>query len=399
VRGKNIILGVTGSIAAYKTPALVRLLRKGGANVKVIMTDAAKDFVTPLTLSTVSNYPVLNRPFNPENGQWESHVDLALWADLMVIAPLSANTLAKMATGITDNLLLATFLSSRSKVMVAPAMDLDMYKHPSTQHNLEVLQLWNTIILEPTEGELASGLCGAGRMEEPELIAKKIYDFFIQKSPLTGKKVLISAGPTYEAIDPVRFVGNHSTGKMGFAIAQELINRGAEVFLVHGPVSIPKPKGCIQTHAVVSAQQMYDICTSMFVDMDMAIMTAAVADFAVENIQNQKIKKGNEEGINLKLIPNPDILAQLGVLKTQNQKLVGFALETQNEIENAILKLKKKNLDLIVLNSLQDEGSGFGTDTNLITLIDKNMHPQRLELQSKTNVAKDILDNLENQFR
>lgn len=394
LRGKNILLGVTGGIAAYKIPLLVRLLRKSGANVQVIMTEKAKDFVTPLTLSTVSNRPVLSQVFKPETGEWNSHVDLAEWADLFILAPLTANTMGKMVNGIADNLLATTYLSARSDVMFAPAMDLDMYQHPSTKNNLKILQDWGHHIIEPTEGELASGLCGEGRMEEPEKIFERIQDYFDRKSSLKGKKVLISAGPTYEAIDPVRFIGNHSSGKMGFALAGELAARGAEVYLVSGPVSLEDPVGISERVNVVSAKEMHDACMKLFSDMDIAIMSAAVADFTPEVAAGQKIKKGDQSP-EISLKSTQDILLNLGGQKEENQLLVGFALETENEIPNALKKLHKKNLDLIVLNSLNDQGAGFGHSTNQITLIDKNEHPQSFDLKSKKEVAIDIVDKIE----
>jgi phosphopantothenoylcysteine decarboxylase/phosphopantothenate--cysteine ligase len=394
LRDKNILIGVSGSIAAYKIPVLVRLLRKAGANVQIIMTPSAKDFVTPLTLSTVSNRPVLTQVFKPETGEWNSHVELALWADLLLLAPLSANTLAKMAHGIADNLLLTTYLSARTEVMFAPAMDLDMYKHPSTKKNIQTLLDRKHILIEPTEGELASGLCGAGRMEEPENIFRKIKQYFEQFSKLTGKKVMVSAGPTFESIDPVRFIGNHSSGKMGFAIAKELANRGAEVSLIAGPVSLATPVGITNRRNVVSAADMLEVCNECFPKMDIGIMAAAVADFTPQTKEIQKIKKGNVAPV-LKLTATKDILLALGNQKQSHQLLVGFALETENEVENALKKLHHKNLDLIVLNSLQDNGAGFGHDTNMITMIDRSEHPQSFGLKSKEEVAKDIVDKIE----
>lgn len=394
LKAKNILIGITGSIAAYKIPILVRLLRKSGANVQVIMTESAKDFVTPLTLSTVSNNAVLSQAFKTETGEWNSHIELAEWADLFLLAPLSANSMGKMVNGIADNLLLTTYLSARSEIMFAPAMDLDMYQHPSTKRNIQTLKDWGHIIIKPTEGELASGLCGAGRMEEPENILKRIEDFFEKKSKLKTKKVLVSVGPTYEAIDPVRFIGNHSSGKMGFAIAEELANRGAEVYIVSGPVSIFTPKNIESRVDVVSADEMYDECLNLFPTMDIAIMAAAIADFTPKNIASQKIKKGDKTPT-IELKPTKDVLFSLGKIKTDNQTLVGFALETENEISNAIKKLHKKNLDLIVLNSMNDKGAGFGYSTNQISLIDRNEHPQSFELKSKKEVAIDIIDKIE----
>ena len=394
LKAKNILIGISGSIAAYKIPILVRLLRKAGANVQIVMSESAKDFVTPLTLSTVSNRAVSSIAFDKNTGEWDSHVELGRWADLFVMAPLSANTMAKMVAGIADNHLLTTYLSARSDVMFAPAMDLDMYKHPSTLRNIDQLQQWGHILIEPTEGELASGLCGMGRMEEPEAIFERIDQYFDQQSILKGKKILISAGPTYEAIDPVRFIGNHSSGKMGYALAETLANKGAEVYLVSGPVALSPANNIATVVNVKSAAEMFEACNSVFDNMDIAIMAAAVADFAPANIAKQKIKKG-ESVPNIELVATKDILLSLGDRKQKNQILVGFALETNDEIANAISKLEKKNLDLIVLNSMQDKGAGFGHSTNQITLIDKDKHPQSFELKSKLDVAKDIVDKIE----
>lgn len=394
LNAKNILIGITGSIAAYKMPILVRLLKKAGANVRVIMTDSAKDFVTPLTLSTVSDYPVYSQFFKKETGEWNSHVAMAEWADLFLIAPLSANSLAKMVNGIADNLLLTTYLSARSPVMFAPAMDLDMYKHPSTKKNIDILKSWGHIIIEPTEGELASGLCGAGRMEEPENILKRIDSFFDINSKLKSKKILVSAGPTYEAIDPVRFIGNHSSGKMGFAIAEELANRGAEVYLVSGPVNIEASSSIYKRIDVTSAEQMNIVCNDLFAEMDVAIMSAAIADFTPKIVANQKIKKSASVP-EIELQPTTDVLKSLGERKAENQLLVGFALETENEVPNAMSKLKRKNLDFIVLNSTNDSGATFGTPTNKITIIDKNENAQLFELKSKSEVAIDIINKLE----
>ncbi len=394
LRAKNILIGVTGSIAAYKIPILVRLLKKAGANVQVIMTDAAKNFVTNLSLSTVSNRPVYSDFFNADTGSWNSHIELAEWADLFVIAPLSANSMGKMVNGIADNLLLTTYLSARSEVMFAPAMDLDMYRHPSTKNNINILVQRGHHIIEPTSGELASGLCGEGRMEEPENIFKVIESYFDKKSLLKGKKVLISAGPTYEAIDPVRFIGNHSSGKMGFALAEEIAGRGAEVYLISGPVSLQTPIGIKKRIDVVSADEMYQRCHQYFSQMDVAIMSAAIADFTPKKIADKKIKKG--QGLaNIELEPTKDVLLSLGKQKTENQLLVGFALETDQEIANAIKKLDNKNLDFIVLNSMNDKGAGFGVPTNKITIIDKYENAQSFELKTKKEVAIDIIDKIE----
>jgi len=394
LKGRKIIIGITGSIAAYKVPLLVRLLKKAGAEVQVIITPTAKDFVTPLTLSTLSGNPVLSEMYDKQDGSWNSHVDLGLWADLFLVAPASANTMSKMAHGGADNILLTTYLSARSHVMIAPAMDLDMYKHPSTKSNIELLQSFGHQIIEPTEGELASGLCGAGRMEEPEEIFKIIEAFFKKKTKLSGKKVLVSAGPTYEAIDPVRFIGNHSSGKMGFAIADELAERGAEVTLVCGPVNIETKNNSVKRINITSAQQMFDECTATFTNMDIGIMAAAIADFTPSFVAEQKIKKGDSTP-EIQLEPTKDVLKHMGSIKSDNQLLIGFALETNDEVANALKKLHKKNLDLIVLNSLQDAGAGFQHSTNQISLIDRGEHIQAFELKEKTEVAKDIVNRIE----
>ena len=393
LKGKNILLGITGSIAAYKAAILVRLLVKEGAKVKVIMTPLAKEFITPLTLATLSKNPILVDFFNPENGDWNSHVDLGLWADLYLIAPASANTMAKMAHGIADNLLLTSYLSARCKVMIAPAMDLDMFQHPTTQYNIKILQSRGNIIVEPTTGELASGLEGKGRMEEPEQIVTKVRDFFCNNTQLEGKKILITAGPTIEPIDPVRFIGNHSSGKMGYAIAEVLADMGASVILVSGPVALSAINKNIHIVKVSSALEMYKECLSNFPSCDVAIMAAAVADYRPSSVKNEKIKR-NESTYTLELVANPDIAAELGALKTKKQILIGFALETNNPIENASLKLKKKNLDFIVLNSLSEPGSGFNTDTNKISIIDRHNKIETFELKSKLEVAKDIVKKL-----
>lgn len=394
LNAKNILIGITASIAAYKIPILVRLLKKSGAIVRVIMTDSAKDFVTPLTLSTLSGFPVHSQFFKKETGEWNSHVAMAEWADLILIAPLSANSMGKMVNGIADNLLLTTYLSARSPVMVAPAMDLDMYKHYSTKRNIEILKSWGHIIIEPTEGELASGLCGAGRMEEPENILKRIEEFFSNNSKLKTKKVLVTAGPTYEAIDPVRFIGNHSSGKMGFALAEEFANNGAQVYLISGPVSLETPSSVFKRIDVTSAEQMLNACNELFVSMDIVVMSAAIADFTPKMVAKQKIKKSDSTQ-EIELKPTIDVLKTLGERKTDNQILVGFALETENEVSNAMSKLKHKNLDFIVLNSTNDKGATFGTSTNKITIIDKNENAQLFELKSKQEVAKDIINKIE----
>lgn len=383
----KILLGITGGIAAYKTPQLVRLLVKKGHNVRVILTEKAKDFVTPLTLSTLSKEPVLS-DFATIDGEWNSHVALAQWADLLLIVPATANTIAKMASGQCDNLLLATYFSAKKPVWVAPAMDLDMYAHPTVTENLIKLERFGNHIIPATYGELASGLVGQGRMAEPEDIVASIETALQETLPLKDKKILITAGPTYQAIDPVRFIGNFSTGKMGIAIANEAVRQGAEVHLVLGPSAEKNIDNKIHLHKVVSAQQMYEAAVAQFETCDMAILAAAVADYTPAEVAPQKIKKKGDELI-LTLIPTVDILASLGKLKT-TQKLIGFALETENEVENAQLKLQKKNLDAIVLNSLRDKGAGFGTDTNKITFITAQQL-QEFPLKHKEAVAKDIL--------
>ena len=390
--GKNILLGITGGIAAYKTASLVRLLKKNGANVKVILTPAAKDFITPLTLSTLSENPVYTSFFKEETGEWTNHVDLGLWTDLFVIAPATANTLAKMANGICDNLLLAVYLSCKSKVFIAPAMDLDMYIHPSTSTNLKTLTSYGNVIIDAKEGELASGLVGKGRMEEPEQIFNEVLTFFNQDKVLSGKKVLITAGPTYEKIDPVRFIGNNSTGKMGLNLADEALKLGAEVTLVIGPnnLSINPLINCIN---VQSSQNMYEAVHKNIADADVIIMSAAVADYTPKNVSDIKIKK-KTDSLTIELAPTKDILKSVGEIKTPKQILVGFALETNNEVENAKKKIQSKNLDLIVLNSLNDKGAGFGYDTNKVSIIDKNNNIEDYELKSKSAVAIDIFNKI-----
>jgi phosphopantothenoylcysteine decarboxylase/phosphopantothenate--cysteine ligase len=394
LNGKKILLGISGGIAAYKTASLVRLFIKAGAHVQVIMTPASKDFITPLTLSTLSKNPVYSSFYNQDeyNEKWNNHVELALWADLMLIAPATANTLSKMANGTCDNLLMAAYLSAKCPVYFAPAMDLDMYKHPTSISNfLSLTQFGNTMI--PAEsGELASGLSGEGRMAEPENIIAFLEADLNSKLPLKGKKILITAGPTYEAIDPVRFIGNHSSGKMGFDIALSAANLGASVILIAGPTHCKVDHTLINVIKVVSAQEMYDACHSHYTDVDVAIAAAAVADYKPKTVALQKIKKAADEFI-IELEKTKDILASLGASK-KNQFLIGFALETENEIENASLKIQKKNLDLIVLNSLQDKGAGFGKDTNKVTFIDKNFNVEPMELKSKEAVADDILNKV-----
>lgn len=383
----NIVLGITAGIAAYKTPQLIRLLIKKEHNVKVILTENAKEFVTPLTLSTVSKNPVLTNFSSPE-GNWHSHVELALWADAMLIAPATANTIAKMAHGVCDNLLLATYFSAKAPVFIAPAMDLDMYAHPTVTENLIKLKSFGNHIIPATYGELASGLVGQGRMAEPENIVLFLENALTENLPFKGKKILITAGPTYEAIDPVRFIGNFSSGKMGIALANEAVRQGAEVHLILGPSTEKNIHSQIHLHRVINAQQMYEATISEFPTCDIAILAAAVADYTPETVASEKIKKkgGN---LSLTLVPTVDILASLGKIKT-TQTLIGFALETENEVANAQTKLEKKNLDAIVLNSLRDAGAGFGTDTNKVTFITKETQ-NSFPLKTKEEVAKDIL--------
>ncbi len=393
MQGKHIIIGVTGSIAAYKAAALIRLLVKEGAEVKVVMTELAKQFITPLTLATLSKHPVMVEFYNPENGDWHSHVDMGLWADLYLIAPATANTIGKMAHGIADNLLLTTYLSAKCPVMVAPAMDLDMYRHPATQRNLDILREYGNLIVEPAEGELASGLTGKGRMAEPEEIAGAVRRFFHAGDDFKGKRVLLTAGPTYEKIDPVRFIGNYSSGKMGFALAEEFAGRGAEVILVAGPVSLQTVHPAIRRIDVESAAQMYEQVMQESAGCDVVVSCAAVADFTPAQKADQKVKRGKDAWL-LELQPTRDIAAALGERKKSGQILVGFALETNDETCNAVQKLHKKNLDLIVLNSLRDKNACFGFDTNKVTLIDRSERQFQYELKSKQAVARDIADHI-----
>jgi len=392
--GKKILVGITAGIAAYKSPFLVRGFIKKGANVKVVMTPSAKDFVTPLTLSTLSKNEVYSSFTNDENenAQWNNHVELGLWADLFIIAPATANTLSKMANGTCDNLLLAVYLSAKCPVYFAPAMDLDMYKHPTTIKSFNKLDNFGNIQIPATIGELASGLKGQGRMAEPEDIIEFIEKDILKALPLRGKKFLITAGPTYEAIDPVRFIGNHSSGKMGFALAEASANLGAEVTLITGPVSLHLTNNFIKIVNVTSAQEMYNETHNYFKDCDVAILSAAVSDFRPVEVASQKINK-KEDTISLKLKKTKDILESLGKIK-EDKLLVGFALETQNELENAKTKLKKKNLDLIVLNSLSDKGAGFKTDTNKVTLITRNNKIHSFQVKPKKEVADDILQHI-----
>ncbi len=392
--GKHILLGITAGIAAYKTASLVRLFVKSGAHVKVVMTPASKEFMTPLTLSTLSKNPVLDSFTNEDddNEVWNNHVELGLWADIFLIAPATANTMSKMASGNSDNLLLAIYLSAKCPVYVAPAMDLDMYRHASSKTSMSTLQSYGNIIIPAEVGELASGLVGAGRMAEPATIVKFIESHILEGLPLYQKKILITAGPTYEAIDPVRFIGNHSSGKMGFEIAKAASNLGAEVRLITGPTHQKISSNLITVIPVVSAQEMYEQVHQFYENCDIAILSAAVADYKIKVISNQKIKK-EEHSLTLELEKTQDILASLGKLKN-NQLLVGFALETDNEITNAIKKLKNKNLDLIVLNSLSDKGAGFGTNTNKVTLIKRDLSTTNFPLKSKAEVSKDILNEI-----
>ena len=393
MQGKHILIGVTGGIAAYKTAYLIRDLVKRGAEVKVIMTEKAKAFITPLTLATLSKNPILVDFFDPTNGAWNSHVSLGLWADAYVIAPATANTIAKMAHGIADNLLTTTYLSARCPVFVAPAMDLDMYAHPTTQENISYLKSKGVNIIDAGSGFLASGLEGKGRMAEPEEIAEQVSNYFTSTQELKGKKVLITAGPTYEKIDPVRFIGNHSSGKMGYALAEECAARGAEVTLVSGPVQIKAKHPNIKTISVESAGEMFEAASGEFDSANITILCAAVADFRPETQADEKIKREKDDLV-IRLKPTQDIAANLGARKRDDQILVGFALETNNEAENAQGKLKRKNLDFIVLNSLKDANACFGYDTNKITIIEKNGKTQAFELKSKTEVAKDIIDKV-----
>lgn len=392
--GKNILLGISGGIAAYKTASLVRLFIKMGANVKVVMTPASKSFITPLTLSTLSKNPVYSSFVNEEedNGVWNSHVDLGLWADFFIVAPATANTMSKMANGVCDNLLLATYLSAKCPVYFAPTMDLDMYKHESTLHSFQALESYGNIMIPATSGELASGLVGEGRMAEPEDIVSFIENDILEKLPLKGKKVLITAGPTYEAIDPVRFIGNHSSGKMGFEIAKAAANLGAEVILISGPTHEKATHSLINVIPIISAEEMYIAAHNYFKTVDIAILSAAVADYRPKEIATQKMKK-KATSLILELEETKDILASLGAIK-EKQFLVGFALETNNELENAKEKLIRKNLNLIVLNSLNDPGAGFKSETNKVTFIDDEDSVTVFLLKSKAAVASDLLNKI-----
>lgn len=395
LNGKKIVLGITGSIAAYKACLLIRQLIKRGAEVQVVITPAGKEFITPITLSALTHKPVISEFFSQRDGTWNSHVDLGLWADAMVVAPCTASTLGKMAHGIADNMLITTYLSMKAPVFIAPAMDLDMYRHPSTQANMKTLLSYGNHIIEPESGFLASGLEGKGRMEEPEVIADRLDKFFSensQPSPIAGKKVVITAGPTYEKIDPVRFIGNYSSGKMGFAIAEECLRRGADVTLVAGPVSLTCSSG-IRRLDVESCQDMYDAATSEFADADVAILAAAVADFRPALVADRKIKRGKDDMV-ITLCPTHDIAAALGASKKAGQTLVAFALETNDEEANAMRKLEKKNADFVVLNSLRNEGTCFRTDQNQIEIVSRDGKTS-YEKKSKADTASDIVDYLE----
>ncbi len=391
--GKNILLGITGGIAAYKTANLIRLFKKAGSNVQVVMTPAAKQFITPLTLSTLSENPVFSEFSDMNTGKWNSHVELGSWADLFIIAPATANTIAKMANGVCDNLLLATYLSAKCSVIVAPAMDLDMYNHATTKENLKKLIKNGNQVIDAREGELASGLVGLGRMEEPEEIFNYIFNYLKKGLKLSGKKVIITAGPTYEQIDPVRFIGNNSSGKMGFDLAKKAVKLGAEVTLISGPSKLDTPIGSVKRIDVKSAEEMYKAVVDSYKDADIIIMAAAVSDYSPVTQKKDKLKKSEKE-LHIKLKSTKDILTFVGENKTTKQLLVGFALETNNELKNAKEKLKRKNLDFIVLNSLNDKGAGFEFDTNQITIIDKSNKVKKYELKSKSEVASDIFNKI-----
>ncbi|WP_165026872.1 bifunctional phosphopantothenoylcysteine decarboxylase/phosphopantothenate--cysteine ligase CoaBC [Dysgonomonas sp. ZJ279] len=390
LKGKHIVLGITGSIAAYKAASLTRLLIKAGAEVQIVITPAGKEFITPVTLSALTGKAVVSEFFTANDGTWHSHVDLGLWADLMIIAPATASTLGKMANGIADNMLITTYLSMKAPVVIAPAMDLDMFAHPSTTRNIEILRSYGNIIIEPAAGELASHLIGKGRMEEPEKITAFVEEFFEKQESLSKKKILITAGPTYEKLDPVRFIGNYSSGKMGFALAEECAGRGAEVILVAGPVSLKTDHPNITRVNVESAEEMYNASVNVFPNMDAAILCAAVADYRPKEQASEKMKRNGEE-LNLLLVPNKDIAASLGEMKKDGQRLIGFALETKDETQNALKKIEKKNLDFIVLNSLNDSGAGFQYDTNKISILSRNGDRKDFGLKSKKEVASDII--------
>lgn len=410
LKGKHIVLGITGGIAAYKSAILLRLMVKAGAEVQVVMTPSAKEFITPVTLSALSGKPVVSEFFTANTGEWHSHVDLGLWADAMVIAPATACTIGKMANGVADNMLVTTYLSAKAPVFVAPAMDLDMMAHPSTTANLCKLRSYGNHIIEPAAGELASHLVGKGRMEEPENIVRVLERFFAgqapgnsgettKKSPLAGKNVMVTAGPTREKIDPVRYISNYSTGKMGYAIADELASRGANVTIVSGPVEVVPQTTGIQVLSVESGREMAARCEELFPRTDIAVMCAAVADYTVEHPSATKIKREGNEPPRLELVKNPDIARALGEAKKDGQLLIGFALETDNEEHNAELKLRRKNLDMIVMNSLRDKGAGFGTDTNKVTVYTPGGEPQEFPMKSKREVASDLADLIEKKLK
>lgn len=392
LKGKHIVLGITGSIAAYKAASLARLFVKEGAEVQVVITPSGKEFITPVTLSALTGKPVVSDFFGANDGTWHSHVDLGLWADFMIIAPATAATMGKMANGIADNMLVTTYMSMKAPVFIAPAMDLDMFAHPSTARNISLLQSYGNHIIEPASGELASHLIGKGRMEEPENIVAYIKEYFEKQESLSKKKILITAGPTYEKLDPVRFIGNYSSGKMGFALAEECAERGADVVLIAGPVSLRTSHPNIRRIDVESAEQMYQAATSEFTDTNAAILCAAVADYRPKEQADNKIKRKEGSNLTLELIPNKDIAASLGKAKKVGQILIGFALETNNEEQNALDKITKKNLDYIVLNSLNDNGAGFQHDTNKIAILNKNGLRTNFELKNKKEVAKDIIN-------
>ena len=396
LKGKHIVLGITGSIAAYKACTLCRLLVKAGAEVQVVITPAGKEFVTPVTLSALTGRPVVSEFFAHSDGTWHSHVDLGLWADAMLVAPATASTLGKMAGGVADNMLVTTYLSMKAQVFVAPAMDLDMYAHPATQRNLDILRSYGNIIVEPASGELASHLTGKGRMQEPEVLVQVLEKHFEEQDTLDlkGKRILITAGPTYEKIDAVRFIGNYSSGKMGFALAEECARRGAEVELVCGPVALQAQHPRIHRTDVESAAEMYEAATARFPETDAAILCAAVADFTPEKVCTEKMKRETTGELQLRLLPTRDIAAALGQMKRPEQRLVGFALETTNELVHAADKLQRKGLDFIVLNSLRDKGAGFAVDTNKITLLSADGSQRAFPLKPKTEVAKDIVATL-----
>lgn len=399
LKGKHIILGITGSIAAYKAAYIIRGLVKKGAEVQVVITPSGKEFITPLTLATLSSHPVISEFFSNRDGTWNSHVDLGLWADAMLIAPATASTIGKMANGIADNMLVTTYLSCKAPVFVAPAMDLDMFAHPTTQQNLDRLRSFGNRIIEPASGELASHLVGKGRMEEPDKIIEALEEFFSEQQELKGKKIVITAGPTYEKIDPVRFIGNYSSGKMGYALAEACANRGAEVILVSGPVSLSTHHPAIKRIDVESADEMYEATVHAFQEANAAILCAAVADYRPENKAEQKIKREKDEELMLRLVANKDIAAALGSMKKDGQVLVGFALETQNGVQHATGKLERKNLDFIVLNSLSDAGAGFRCDTNKVSILERNGQITEYALKSKTEVAGDIVNKLVDYLR